>query len=119
MAPLIRKLAADDCALLLWTVCPEQPGALELIKACGFKFKTVGFSWLKTTPNAEIISTARAALGHGLRHRARPMLLAVGATAATRADVHQVVIAPIGENSVKPDEVYRRIERLYPGPYLE
>jgi MT-A70 len=35
------------------------------------------------------------------------------------ADVHQVVIAPVGEHSAKPDEVYRRIERLYPGPYLE
>jgi N6-adenosine-specific RNA methylase IME4 len=31
-----------------------------------------------------------------------------------------VVIAPVGEqHSEKPDEVYRRIERLYPGPYLE
>jgi hypothetical protein len=33
--------------------------------------------------------------------------------------VHQVVIAPVGEHSEKPDEVYRRIERLFPGPYLE
>ena len=28
-------------------------------------------------------------------------------------------MAPVGEHSVKPDEVYRRIERLYNGPYLE
>jgi N6-adenosine-specific RNA methylase IME4 len=34
-------------------------------------------------------------------------------------DVHEVVVAPVGEHSEKPDEVYRRIERLYPGPYLE
>ena len=48
------------------------------------------------------------------------MLLAVrGKPLRLAADVHQVVIAPIGEHSVKPDEVYRRIERLYPGPYLE
>jgi len=33
--------------------------------------------------------------------------------------VHQVVIAPVGEHSEKPDEVRRRIERLLPGPYLE
>ena len=25
----------------------------------------------------------------------------------------------VGEHSAKPDEVYRRIERLFPGPYLE
>jgi N6-adenosine-specific RNA methylase IME4 len=34
-------------------------------------------------------------------------------------DVHQVVIALIGEHSVKPEEVRKRIERLVPGPYLE
>jgi N6-adenosine-specific RNA methylase IME4 len=34
-------------------------------------------------------------------------------------DVHQVVIAPVGAHSEKPDEVYRRIERLYGGPRLE
>jgi N6-adenosine-specific RNA methylase IME4 len=37
-------------------------------------------------------------------------------------DVHQVVVAPRleeAEHSEKPEEVARRIERLYPGPYLE
>ena len=34
-------------------------------------------------------------------------------------DVHQVVMAPVGEHSAKPEEVRRRIERLFPGPYLE
>jgi hypothetical protein len=34
-------------------------------------------------------------------------------------DVHQVIIAPIGEHSAKPAEVYARIERLFAGPYLE
>ena len=33
--------------------------------------------------------------------------------------VHQVVMAPRREHSRKPDEVYERIEALYPGPYLE
>lgn len=34
-------------------------------------------------------------------------------------DVHQVVLAPVGAHSAKPEEVRRRIERLFPGPYLE
>ena len=29
-------------------------------------------------------------------------------------DIHQVVIIPVGEHSAKPDEVRRRIERLFP-----
>jgi hypothetical protein len=32
MAPLIKELAAANCALLLWAVCPKQPGALKLIE---------------------------------------------------------------------------------------
>ena len=32
----------------------------------------------------------------------------------------QVIIAPVPKrHSEKPDETYRRIEHLYPGPYLE
>jgi N6-adenosine-specific RNA methylase IME4 len=39
--------------------------------------------------------------------------------AGINEDVHQVVMAPVGEHSAKPDEVRRRIERLLNGPYLE
>jgi N6-adenosine-specific RNA methylase IME4 len=35
------------------------------------------------------------------------------------ADVHQVVIAALGPHSEKPQEVRRRIEQLFAGPYLE
>ena len=35
------------------------------------------------------------------------------------ADVHQMVFAPVGEHSAKPEEVRRRIDRLFAGPYLE
>jgi MT-A70 protein len=34
-------------------------------------------------------------------------------------DVHQVIMAPVGEHSAKPGEVHDRIERLVAGPYLE
>jgi hypothetical protein len=31
----------------------------------------------------------------------------------------EIIIAPFTERSEKPEEVARRIERLFPGPYLE
>ena len=34
-------------------------------------------------------------------------------------DVPQVIMAPVGEHSQKPEEARRRIERLLNGPYLE
>lgn len=36
-----------------------------------------------------------------------------------QAYANQVVLAPAREHSAKPEEVRRRIERLFPGPYLE
>jgi N6-adenosine-specific RNA methylase IME4 len=123
--PLIRQLAADDCALLLWAVWPRHPDALEVIEACGFEYKSAGFIWVKTTPSAEVIKLDGKGLhwGKGItgtRSNTEVCLLATrGSPRRLAEDVHQVVIAPVGEHSAKPDEVYRRIERLYPGPYLE
>jgi N6-adenosine-specific RNA methylase IME4 len=124
MAPLIKQLAADDCVFLPWAVWPNLPAAVELITSCGFEYKSLGFLWLKTTPNAEVITLAGKGLhwGGGYRSRANTELVLLGVKgepAGMAEDVHQVVIAPVGEHSEKPDEVYRRIERLYRGPYLE
>jgi N6-adenosine-specific RNA methylase IME4 len=124
MAPLINKLAADACALLLWAVWPQLPAALKFIEACGFKFKSDGFTWVKTNPGVEVIKLDGKGLhwgmGYGTRANTEVCLLAIrGEPVGLSKDVHQVVIAPVGEHSEKPDEVYRRIERLYPGPYLE
>jgi hypothetical protein len=60
------------------------------------------------------------AMGHVTRLGSEPVLLGLrGSPVRLHNDVRQVVIAPVGEHSEKPKEVRRRIERLYPGPYLE
>jgi N6-adenosine-specific RNA methylase IME4 len=117
-------LAADNCALLVWAVRPEHPGVLDVIASWGFQYKTAGFVWVKTTKNAEAITLAGEGLHWGMgfatRSNTEPCLLATrGAPLRLAADVHQVIIAPVGAHSEKPDETYRRIERLFPGPYLE
>jgi N6-adenosine-specific RNA methylase IME4 len=78
----------------------------------------------KTKPSAEVITLDGDGLhwgtGYATRANTEVSLLATrGSPRRLSADVHQVVIAPVGEHSAKPDEVYKRIERLYPGPYLE
>jgi len=127
-APLIGRLAAPVCALLLWTVWSQLPGALEVITACGFKFKTCGFIWVKTKKNASSTelddlddNDLHTGTGYHARANTEVCLLATrGSPLRLAKDVHQVVIAPVGEqHSAKPVEVYRRIERLYAGPYLE
>lgn len=44
----IEELADDNCVLLLWATFPQLQEALDVIKAWGFTYKTLGFSWLKT-----------------------------------------------------------------------
>ena len=116
----VASLAADDCALLLWCTGPHIAigSDVEVIRAWGFKPSTIAFVWVKqnrgdgrvrtrgqgcwTTANAEICFIAT---------KDSPLRLAF--------DVHQVVMAPGGEHSEKPEEVRRRIGRLFGGSYLE
>ena len=113
----VAQLAAENCALLLWAVWPELPGALQVIKAWGFEFKTCGFLWTKQNRNGDGLFTG---MGYWTRANSEPCLLATrGAPTRLAMDVHQVVNAPVAEHSRKPDEVRTRIERLLPGPYLE
>jgi len=123
-ADFIPRLAAKDCALLLWSVWPELPGALDAITAAGFAFKGAGFVWLKSTKTAKAIALNGNGLHWGLGYSTRAnteicLLATRGSPRRLSKDVHQVVIAPTGEHSAKPAEAYRRTERLYPGPYLE
>ena len=93
------------------------PDALLLIDAWGFTYKTVGFVWVKTNRKA---STLFMGLGYHTRQNAELCLLATrGKPKRLSGGVHQIIMSPRREHSRKPDEIYERIEALYPGPYLE
>jgi N6-adenosine-specific RNA methylase IME4 len=113
----VKEYAAEDCALFLWAINPMLPQAFQAIERWGFTYKTVAFTWAKKTP------TGRAwhmGLGYWNRQNTEQCLLAtIGKPKRIARDVRQLLVAPRREHSRKPDEVYRRIERLVPGPYLE
>jgi N6-adenosine-specific RNA methylase IME4 len=115
----VAALAADDCALLLWCTWPHIAIGthVKVIEAWGFKPSTAAFVWVKTNANGEGLHTGN---GYYTRSNSEVCFLATkGSPLRLNADVHQVVLAPVGEHSAKPEEVRRRIERLFPGPYLE
>lgn len=43
----VAQLAAKDAVLFMWATFPNLPQALETIEAWGFKYKTLGFNWVK------------------------------------------------------------------------
>lgn len=112
----VREIAADDCALLMWTTDPLLNRAFEVIEEWGFKFKTVGFYWIKVSQKWQPIS------GQGYWTRANPeicILATRGKPQRLAKDVDRVIMAQRTIHSEKPHEAYRRIERLVKGPYLE
>lgn len=119
------RWALPACVLFLWVTKPTLPQALEVIPAWGFEYKTNGFCWVKTYPETgdalfELQHRYFFGLGHWTRSNPENCLLATrGKPQRSNADVPELIVAAIREHSRKPDEIYERIERLVPGPYLE
>jgi N6-adenosine-specific RNA methylase IME4 len=113
----VAELAFKDCALFLWCVMPELPGALEVIEAWGFKYKTAAFVWVKQNKSGNGIFTG---MGYWTRANAEICLFATRGNPVRMAkNVHQVILSPVGRHSAKPDEAAKRIQRLLLGDYLE
>jgi N6-adenosine-specific RNA methylase IME4 len=120
----VGEWAAADCVLLLWTTDPLLPTALDVLRAWGFTYKTVGFYWAKLNKSADptIYHDASFFTGLGFWTRANPemcLLATRGHPHRRRADVRKLIVSPRREHSRKPDEAYERIEALCEGPYLE
>src|SRR3546814_1832539 len=58
--------------------------------------------------------------GFTTRQNAEFVLLGrIGSPARARADIRQIIIAPVAEHSRKPDEFFRRAQHYGHGPYLD
>lgn len=106
----VEQIADKDCILFLWATFPMLAEALQLIKAWGFKYKTVAFVWLKKNKKSP---TWFYGMGFWTRSNAEICLLAKrGKPKRKSAGVHQFIISPIEEHSKKPDETRDRIVEL-------
>ena len=120
----VSKWAAKNCVLFLWVTDPILNQAMELLEDWGFKFKTVGFYWVKTNKNInpEKLSKKNFFTGLGYWTRANPeqcWIATRGKPPRKGKDVPRLLISQRREHSRKPDEIYNLIERLCGGPYLE
>src|SRR5215211_5514479 len=108
----ISKIAAKNSVLLMWAIDPMLDVAFDVIKAWGFKFKTVGFYWVKKNMKSAGFFTG---LGYYTRANPEQCLLATRGIGLKRKDksVRRLIVARRGLHSEKPVEAYRRIERLF------
>jgi N6-adenosine-specific RNA methylase IME4 len=106
----ISEIAADDCALFLWTTPPCLQEALTVLTAWGFEYKTKAFCWVKQNKKADSLFWG---MGYWSRSNTEDCWLATrGRPKRVDAGVHQVVLSHVGEHSSKPDEVRDRIVKL-------
>ena len=115
----VEVLAKAQSVLFLWVTSPKLQIGLDVMKAWGFNYKTVAFVWIKQNRLSPTLFTG---MGFYTRQNAEFVLLGTrGSPSLFRKDkgVHQIIDAPINVHSQKPDEVHRRIDRLYDGDRIE
>ncbi len=112
----VATLAAPDCFLFLWATMPMLPEAFEVMSAWGFRYRTVAFTWAKTTKHGKPF------VGMGYYTRANAELCLLGTRGRPQRKsraVRQLILSAVGRHSAKPAEQYERIEALAEGPYCE
>lgn len=112
MQNVIDRIAAKDSVLFLWVIAPCLQEGIELIKAWGFTYKTIAFTWIKQNKKSDSLFWG---MGYYTRANAELCLLATRGKPLKRVSkaVHSVIISKIREHSRKPDEVRERIVELF------
>ena len=108
----VERITSKDAVLFLWVTAPCLIEGIELIKAWGFTYKTVAFTWVKRNKKSDGIFTG---MGYYTRANAEYCLLATRGKVLERKShsVSSVVLSHIEWHSKKPDEVRDRIVELF------
>ena len=119
MALDVASLLHKRSVVFIWATSPRLDFAIDLLRHWGLTYRGVAFTWVKTkkdglTPigaqgvRPSIVKpTTEFVLAASMTPKGRPMQIA-------DEGVPHTVLAPRTEHSRKPDDVHRRIERLYP-----
>lgn len=126
----IQRLMGEDCAVFMWAIWSMLPEALELGKAWGLTYKTLGFDWLKRTSTGQ---KWHMGMGYWSRANSEPCLLFTKGNPKRKSkEVRQLLVEDDSQlplfppmvnrvlsHSAKPTESYCRVEQLVDGPYLD
>ena len=106
----ISEIADKDCTLFIWTTYPMTEEVIRVIKAWGFKFKSIGFQWIKLNKKN---GKPFFGLGRWTRGNTEPCYIATkGKPSRIAKDISQLIFAPIGKHSEKPPIVRDKIVKL-------
>ena len=107
----VNHLAAPHCVLALWCVQPMVDQAIDVMRAWGFKYKTMG-TWAKQSSTG-----LRWAFGTGYLFRCAAEFYVIGTigdpSPAVR-NVRNLIVSPVREHSRKPEDLHVNLERMFP-----
>jgi N6-adenosine-specific RNA methylase IME4 len=103
----LPSLCDDDCLLFMWATSPHLDQAIELLKAWGFSWATVGFVWDKQKVNPGFYTMSQVELC--LIGKRGKIPKPRGAR-----NIRQMVSVMRQKHSAKPEEVRKRIEEMFP-----
>ena len=109
----VEKLAADDCALIMWWVGSMPQEAIDLCNAWGFKLQNMnGFVWRKLT----VKGLPFFGMGFTTRAGSESCIVAYRGKQSNlvkNRSVRAVIEAKVGRHSEKPNEFRDAIKAIY------
>ncbi len=105
----IGDIADKDCILFMWATYPMLKEALQVMESWGFKYKTIGFQWIKQNRSGK---GYHFGLGRWTRGNTEPCLIAVKGRPykyKRSNSISQIIEYPLTQHSEKPSIVRNKI----------
>ena len=107
----VKDIADKDCILFLWTTDSNLSDALDIIKIWNFKYKTIGFTWVKQYKSGSYCYN----FGSYTLKSTEICLIGLKGKLKNIKKTHNIkglVFAERTTHSKKPDEIRNRITEL-------
>jgi len=102
----VNEIADENSILFLWATFPKIQEALDVIRAWGFEYKTVGFVWIKKNKNGSNFF----GVGWYTKSNAEVCLIGVkGKAPKISNSISQIIETQREKHSKKPDIVRKKI----------
>ena len=103
----VQDISDENCYLFMWATFSNLKEGLDLMESWGFKYKTLGFSWIKTN---KINNKPCFGIGYYTRSNCEVCLIGLkGKPFKVSNSISSVIIEPREEHSKKPDIVREKI----------